>query len=66
MEYKRLLPHALVPQGVPGNVREVARTLRHLSDANRLLDPPKEGIPLAEEVSEVSNGSVIQYSRHGV
>ena len=52
-ERKRLLIHALRLWRKRGNDRAVARTLSHLSDANRLLDLYGEGMQLAKEASEV-------------
>jgi tetratricopeptide (TPR) repeat protein len=52
-EYKRLLTHSLRLQKERGDNREVARTLQHLSDANRLLDLHEEGVQQAEEALEI-------------
>jgi len=46
---KQLLTHALKLQREQGDDRQVARTLRHLSDTNRVMGLHKEGIRLAKE-----------------
>jgi len=48
-EYKRLLTQALALERGRGNFRQVTRILRHLSDANRLMGLPGEGIRRARE-----------------
>ena len=52
-EYKRLLAQALALERERGNLRQVTRILRHLSDANRLMGIPKEGIQQAREGLEI-------------
>ena len=52
-EKKRLLTHTLALERRLGNRSRVARTLRLLSDVNRVLGFLKEGIQLAEEASEI-------------
>ena len=52
-EYKRLLSHALKLQRQRGDDLQVARTLRYLSDANRLLGLYKEGVRQANEALEI-------------
>ena len=49
MERKRLLTHALKIWRERGNDRAAARTLRLLSDANRILGDYREGIQQVEE-----------------
>ena len=51
-ERKRLLTHALELERERGSYYEVARILRHLSDTNRLVGLPKEGIQQAKEALE--------------
>ena len=53
VEYKRLLTRALKLERERGNVRQVTRILRHLSDANRLMGLPEEGIRWAREALEI-------------
>ena len=53
VEHKRLLTHTLKLGRGWGSDRQVARALRCLSDANRLLDLPKEGIQQAKEALEI-------------
>ena len=53
MECKRVLAHALKLHRERGNDDQVARTLRVLSDANRLLGLHEEGIQQAEEALEI-------------
>jgi len=53
MERKRLLAHVLELWRERENDYEVARILRHLSDANRLMVLPEEGIQLAKEALEI-------------
>jgi len=48
-EYKRLLTQALALERERRNLRQVTRILRHLSDANRLMGLPEEGIRWARE-----------------
>ena len=52
-ERKRLLVHSLKLQREGGDDTQVARTLRTLSDANRLLGLYKEGIDQAKEALEI-------------
>ena len=52
-EYKRLLAQALKLERERGNIHQVTRILRHLSDANRLMSLPEEGIPQAKEALEI-------------
>jgi len=52
-ERKRLLIHSLKLQREGGDSAEVARTLRNLSDANRMLGLYKEGIDRAKEALEI-------------
>ena len=51
---KQVLIHTLKLWRERGDDREVARTLRQLSDANRWLDLYEEGIEQAKEASEIS------------
>ena len=53
VERKRVLTHALKLQREWGSDHQVARTLRYLSDTNRLLDLPEEGIRQAKEALEI-------------
>ena len=53
VERKRLLIHALKLQRERGDDAEVARTLRTLSDANRMLGLYEEGIDRAKEALEI-------------
>jgi len=53
VERKRILTHVLRLQREQGNIRAVARTLRHLSRANGHMGFHKEGIQLVEEASEI-------------
>ena len=53
-ERKRLLTHTLKLWRARGNDLWTTLTLRELSDANRLMDLPVEGIPLAKEALEIS------------
>jgi tetratricopeptide (TPR) repeat protein len=52
-ERKRLLTRALELEREKGNVHQVTRVLRHLSDANRLMGLLKEGIQQATEAFEI-------------
>ena len=52
-EYKRLLVHALELRRERGDDHQTGRTLRYLSDANRLLGPYQEGIQQGEEALEI-------------
>ena len=52
-ERKRLLTHVLKIERERGNDRQVARTLRYLSGANRHMDLYEEGIKLVQEASEI-------------
>ena len=52
-ERKRLLTHALSLWGERGNNFWAAQTLSDLSDANRQMDLPEEGIGQAKEASEI-------------
>ena len=58
VERKRLLTWALRLERERGSHYRVTRALRHLADANELLDLPKEGIQLVKEALEISE-------RHG-
>ena len=64
-ECKRLLTQALALERERGNVRQVTRILRHLSDANRLMGIPKEGIRWAREALEIleRTGDVVGQAR---
>jgi len=53
VERKRLLTHALKLWRERGDHDRVARTLHLLSDANRLVGLPKEGIQQAKEALEI-------------
>ena len=53
VERKRLLTHALELESERGNDCRVARTLRSLSDANRVLGLRKEGIKQGKEALEI-------------
>jgi len=53
VERKRLLAHALKLRRERGDDYGVAQTLRHLSDTNRLMGLPKEGIQQAREALEI-------------
>ena len=53
MEYKRLLTHALKLWREQGDDRQVAQTLKLLSESNGELELHKEGIPQAREASEI-------------
>ena len=53
VERKHLLTHALELWRERGDDHWVARALGDLSDANRLLDLPEEGIQQAKEASEI-------------
>jgi tetratricopeptide (TPR) repeat protein len=53
MESKRLLSHALKLYRERGDDLQVARVLRRLSDTNRLIGLPKEGIQQAREALEI-------------
>jgi tetratricopeptide (TPR) repeat protein len=53
VECKRLLVHALKLWREWGSDRRVARTLMELSETNRIMGLPKEGIQQAEEALEV-------------
>ena len=52
-EQKRLLIRTLTLERERGNVSRVAHTLRRLSDVNRTLGLPREGIRWAEEALEI-------------
>jgi len=52
-EYKRLLTRALALERERGNVRQVTRILRHLSDANRLMGLSEEGVQQARGALEI-------------
>ena len=52
-EQKRVLAHTLTLRRERGEHMHVARTLRHLSDANRCLGLHGEGIQQAEEALEI-------------
>ena len=52
-ECKRLLTHALKLWRERGDVKEVAQTLEELSDVNRQMDLPKEGIQQAKEAMRI-------------
>ena len=64
-EYKRLLTHSLKLRRELGNDHQVARTLRKLADANRMMDLEREGIPQAREASEIFEqlGEAVQQAR---
>jgi len=64
-EYKRLLTQALALERDRGNLRQVTRILRHLSDANRLMGLSKEGIRRAREALEILEqlGDVVGQAR---
>ena len=53
VERKRLLTCALKLERERGDHYQVTRALRHLAEANRLMDLPKEGIQLAKEALEI-------------
>jgi len=53
VECKILLTHALKLRRERGDVRQVAVTLIELSDTNRLMGLPKEGIQQAKEALEI-------------
>jgi len=53
MEFKRLLTHTLKLERERGNDRQIAETLRELSDANRLMGLYEEGIRQAREGLEI-------------
>ena len=53
VECKQLLSHSLKLWREQGNDFQVTRTLKELSDTNRLLDLGREGIPQAREASEI-------------
>jgi len=53
VERKRLLTHTLKLERERGDDYWVARALRNLSDANRLMGLQKEGIQLVEEALEI-------------
>ena len=53
VESKRLVSHTLVLWRKRGDDNNVARTLRRLSDINRLIDLPKEGIEQGKEALEI-------------
>jgi len=53
VERKRLLTHTLKLWRERGNDNGVAQTLSHLSDVNRLMHLPKEGIEQAKEALEI-------------
>ena len=52
-ERKRLLTHVLKIERERANDRQVARTLRYLSGANRHMNLYEEGIKLVQEASEI-------------
>ena len=52
-EEKRLLIHTLILERERGNLSRVAQTLRRLSNVNRVLGLPREGISQAEEAVEI-------------
>jgi len=54
MECKRLLTHALKLYSERGSDRDMAKTLAELSNANRMVGLPKEGIRQAEEATKIS------------
>ena len=56
VERKRLLTHALKLQRERGSDYEVAWVLGRLSDTNRLMGLPKEGIEQAKEALEIYKG----------
>jgi len=64
-ECKRLLTQALALERKRGNLRQVTRILRHLSDANRLMGIPEEGIQRAGEALEIleRTGDVVGQAR---
>jgi len=64
-EYKRLLTRALKLERERGNVRQVTRILRHLSDANRLMGLSEEGVQQAREALEIleRTGDVVGQAR---
>lgn len=66
VECKRLPNHALKLQRERGSDYGFAETLLHLSDVNRVMDLPKEGIHLAKEAFGFSNCSVTQRDRRSV
>ena len=53
VERERLIAHTLKLQKERGDDRGVARTLRHISRANRHMGPSREGVRLVEEASEI-------------
>ena len=53
VERKRILTHALKLWRERGNDHQVAETLCYLSDANRLMGLPREGIQQAKEASNI-------------
>jgi tetratricopeptide (TPR) repeat protein len=59
-ESKRLISSALKLYRERRDDLWVAQALRHLSDTNRLMGLPKEGIQQAKEALEILNGSVTQ------
>ena len=65
VERKRLLSHALKLQRERGDDYQVARTLRHLSNANRTMGLHKEGVRQAEEASEIYErlGDTVEQAR---
>ena len=52
-EQKRLLTHALMLERQRGDEAQVAKTLRLISDANRILELYEEGIKQVEEALEI-------------
>jgi len=64
-EYKRLLTRALKLERERGNVRQVTRILRHLSDANRLMGLSEEGVQQARGALEIleRTGDVVGQAR---
>jgi len=65
VEYKRLLTQALALERERRNLHQVIRILRHLSDANRLMGLPEEGIRRAREALEIleRTGDVVGQAR---
>ena len=64
-ECKRLLTHALKLEKEQGNVHQVTRILRDLSDVNRLMSLHKEGIEQAKEALEILEqlGDTVEQAR---
>jgi len=65
VERKRLLTHTLKLEREWGNDRRVARTLRELFDANRLVGLYEEGIQEVKEALEISErlGGIVEQAR---